>query len=91
VIDGLSKATGHGEITITNFMRAQDFNSYHSKAQAADISVKRKRKNWFEAMVLFKHVLLRLDWQCQFDLHLKQYNMANQHIHLEIDNGELSK
>lgn len=89
VIDALSQATGHGEITITCFIRAQDFDSYHYKAQAADIRVKDKSKEWYAAMILFKHVLERLDWQVQLVPHLEHYGTENQHIHVEIDTGDL--
>lgn len=91
VIDALSQATGHGEITITCFIRAQDFNSYHYKAQAADIRVKDKSKEWYAAMILFKHVLERLDWQVQLVPHLELYGLENQHIHVEIDDKSLTK
>lgn len=91
VIDALSQATGHGEITITEFIRAQDFDSYHSKAQAADIRVKDKPKEWYAAMILFKHVLERLDWQVQLVPHLELYGTKHQHIHVEIDTGDIQK
>jgi len=91
VIDDLSKVTGHGEITVTSFLRAKDFDSYHSKAQAADIRVKDKRKEWYAAMILFKHVLERLDWQVQLVPHLDIYGTENQHIHVEIDDNSLTK
>lgn len=91
VIDDLSKATGHGEITVTGFLRPQDFDSYHYKAQAADIRVKDKSKEWYAAMILFKHVLERLDWQVQLVPHLELYGGEHQHIHVEIDDNSLTK
>ena len=89
VIDALSQATGHGEITITEFIRAQDFTSYHSKAQAADFSLRGKSKEYYAAMITFKWVLLRLDWQVQLVPHLELYGTERQHIHLEIDTGDI--
>lgn len=89
VIDALSQATGHGEITITEFIRAQDFDSYHSKAQAADIRVKDKSKEWYAAMILLRDVLRYLDWQVQLVPHLELYGTKSQHIHVEIDTGDL--
>lgn len=89
VIDDLSQATGHGEITITCFLRPQDFDSYHSKGQAADIRVKDKSKEWYAAMILFKHVLERLDWQVQLVPHLELWRKDHQHIHVEIDDGSI--
>lgn len=91
VIDALSQATGHGEITITEFIRAQDFDSYHSKAQAADIRVKDKNKEWYEAMILFKYVLARLDWQVQLIPHLELWRKKHQHIHVEVDDNSITK
>jgi len=89
-IDALSRATGHGDITVTDFLRAQDFDSYHSKGQAADIRVRGHARNWYEAMVLLKHVILKLDWQCQIDLHLELLNKDQQHLHVEIDDNSLT-
>lgn len=89
VIDALSQATGHGEITITEFIRTQDFDSYHCKAQAADIRVRDKSKDWYRAMILFADVLRRLDWQVQLVPHLELYGTKRQHIHVEIDTGDL--
>lgn len=89
VIDALSQATGHGEITITCFIRAKDFDSYHSKAQAADIRVRDKAKDWYAAMILFRDVLWRLDWQAQIVPHLELYGTAQQHIHIEIDDNSI--
>ena len=91
VIDALSQATGHGEITITCFIRALDFDSYHSKAQAGDIRVKDKSKMWYAAMILFRDVLRRLDWQVQLVPHLELYGKAHQHIHVEIDDNSLTR
>ena len=91
VIDALSRATGHGEITITCFMRAQDFDSYHSKARAADFRVRDKSKEFYAAMILFKWVLFRLDSQVQLIPHLELYGTERQHIHVEIDNGTLTR
>jgi len=91
LIDALSQATGHGEITITCFIRAQDFDSYHSKAQAADFSLKGKSKEWYAAMILFRDVLRRLDWQVQLVPHLEIYGQDHQHIHVEIDDNSLTK
>ena len=91
VIDALSQATGHGEITITCFIRAQDFDSYHYKAQAADFRVRDKSKEWYAAMILFRDVLRRLDWQVQLVPHLELYGTSNQHIHVEIDDNSLKK
>lgn len=90
VINDLSKATGHGEVTVTDFLRPQDFDSYHSKGQAVDIRVKDKNKEWYEAMILFKHVLARLDWQVQLVPHLELYGNLGQHIHIEIDDNSLT-
>lgn len=90
-IDSLSQATGHGEITITCFIRAQDFDSYHAKAQAADIRVRGKPKEWYAAMILFRDVLRRLDWQVQLVPHLELYGKDSQHIHVEIDDNSLTK
>lgn len=89
-LDDLSKATGHGEITITCFIRAQDFDSYHSKAQAADIRVRDKSKEWYAAMILFRDFLMRLDWQVQLVPHLEMYGTKQQHIHVEIDDNSLT-
>lgn len=91
VIDTLSQATGHGEITITCFIRAQDFDSYHSRAQAADFRVRDKSKEWYAAMILFRDVLRRLDWQVQLVPHLELYGTEHQHIHLEIDDNSLQR
>ena len=88
-IDDLSKATGHGEITITSFLRLRDMDSYHSKAQAADIRLHDKTKEWYEAMIVFRSVLSRLNWQIQLVPHLKLYNTPDEHIHIEIDDGSL--
>ena len=89
VIDALSQATGYGEITITCFIRATDFDSYHYKAQAADIRVKDKNEKWYEAMILFKYVLARLDWRIQRIPHLELWRKDHQHIHVEIDDDSL--
>ncbi len=91
VIDALSQATGHGEITITCFIRAQDFDSYHSKAQAADFRVRDKSKEWYAAMILFRDVLRRLDWQVQLVPHLEIYGTERQHIHVEIDDNSITR
>lgn len=91
VIDTLSQATGHGEITITCFIRAQDFDSYHYKAQAADIRVRDKNKEWYAAMILFRDVLRHLDWQVQLVPHLELYGEPSQHIHVEIDDNSLTR
>lgn len=91
VIDALSKATSHGAITLTDFLRPQDFNSYHSKGQAADIRVKDKGKEWYEAMIMFKWVLFRLDWQIQLIPHLELYNKDYWHIHVEVDDNSLQR
>ena len=90
VIDALSQATGHGEITITCFIRAQDFDSYHAKAQAADYRIRDKSKEWYEAMILFKPVLARLDWQVQLVPHLELWRKDSQHIHIEIDDNSIT-
>ena len=90
VIDALSQTTGHGEITITCFIRSRDFDSYHAKAQAADIRVRDKSNEWYEAMILFKHVLARLDWQIQLVPHFERWRKDDQHIHVEIDDGSLN-
>lgn len=91
VIDALSQATGHGEITITCFIRAQDSDSYHSKAQAADFSLRGKSKEFYAAMILFRDVLRRLNWQVQLVPHLELYGTPQQHIHCEIDDGSLRR
>lgn len=91
VIDALSQATGHGEITITCFIRAEDFDSYHSKAQAGDFRVRDKSKEFYEAMILFKPVLSRLDPQVQLIPHLKLYNRNEQHVHVEVDDNSLTR
>ena len=91
VIDALSKATGHGEITITCFIRAQDFDSYHSKAQADDFRLRDKSKEFYEAMILFKPVLSRLDPQVQLVPHLELWRKDDQHIHVEIDDNSLQR
>ena len=91
VIDALSQATGHGEITITCFIRAQDFDSYHSKAQADDFRVRDKSKEFYEAMILFKHVVARLDPQVQIVPHLELWRKEHQHIHVEIDDNSITK
>lgn len=91
VIDALSQATGHGEITITCFIRAQDFDSYHFKAQAADFSLRGKSKEYYAAMILFREVLRRLDWQVQLVLHLELYGGDHRHIHVEIDDNSITK
>lgn len=91
VIDALSQATGHGEITLTDFLRAQDFDSYHSIEQAGDISVKDKPRKWYAAMILFKWVLFRLDPQVQLVAHLELYGTDHRHIHVEIDTGDIRK
>jgi len=90
VIDVLSQVTGHGEITITCFIRAHDFDSYHSKAQAADFRVNDKNKEWYAAMILFRDVLRRLDWQVQLVPHLELYRTVHEHIHVEIDDNSLT-
>lgn len=91
VINDLSKVTGHGEITVTEFLRPQDFDSYHSKAQAADFRVKDKSKEWYAAMILLRDVLRRLDWQVQLVPHLELYGTVDQHIHVEVDDNSLTK
>ena len=88
-IDDLSIATGHGEIVVTSFLRPDDRKSYHSKGQAIDIRVRDKSPRWFEAMMLLKFALQRLDPQVQMVMHLEEYNKENSHIHCEIDNGSL--
>lgn len=89
IIDALSQATGYGEITITCFIRELDFDSYHYKAQAADIRVRDKSKEWYEAMILFRDVLRHLDWQIQLVPHIELYGKENQHIHIELDDDSL--
>ena len=91
VIDALSQATGHGEITITCFVREKDFDSYHSKAQAADFRVRDKTKEWYAAMILLGHVLERLDWQVQLVPHLELYGTERQHIHVEVDDNSITR
>jgi len=89
IIDDLSKLTGHGEITVTEFLRPKGSGGYHPEAQAADFRVKDKSKEWYEAMILFKYVLSRLDWQVQLVPHLELWRKDHQHIHVEIDDGSL--
>ena len=91
VIDALSQATGHGEITITCFIRPHDFDSYHSIEQAADFSLRGKSKEYYAAMILFKWVLFRLDPQVQLVAHLELYGTDHRHIHVEIDDNSLTK
>ena len=89
LLDQISQISGHGEITITSYIRKKKKSSYHYKAQAVDFRTKDKRAGWCLAMIHIGQQLQFLDHTIQLDPHLELRNKPNEHFHLEIDDGSL--
>lgn len=90
-IDALLVAVGQPEIMITSFLRPTDKDSYHWKAQAADIRTHGRSGTWcvFVTSVLWLcgHIIPNL----QIDMHRRAWGTANEHFHVEYDDNSLNK
>ena len=88
-LDAYSQAVGCGEIVITSLYRPDDLDSYHSKFQAADIRINDKPSWWIMAVELIMTAFKQCDDTIQLDRHLELRNTVSEHLHIEIDTGDL--
>ena len=83
IIDQLSIDSGHGEITITSYIRPNK-NSLHHYGQAVDIRVKDKPVSWYIAITELGKALALFDKRWRINPHYELYRQEHQHIHLEV-------
>jgi len=83
IIDQLSVDGGHGEITITDYIRPNP-NSLHFTGRAVDIRVRDKPVSWYIAICELGKALVLMNKCWRINPHYELYRQAQQHIHLEV-------
>ena len=90
LIDRVSVLAGHGEITITDFLRSGDrhIHSLHHRnyGQAVDIRVRDESVQWYYAVVSLCRSLELLNPLFRVNPHFTDYRRDQQHIHIEVRN-----
>ena len=83
LLESVSKLTGHGELTITDYLR-NDPKSLHHYGRALDIRVRDKDKTWYWGMRMLGKALWIMSKRLRLNPHIKLYGQPQQHIHIEI-------
>ena len=83
VIDTMSRLTGHGEVTITDYLRTNP-RSLHHYGRALDLRTKDKSNSWYWAMSLLGLAFWAFSKQFRVQVHKELKDTKDQHIHIEI-------
>ena len=84
MIDRLSKDSGHGEITITSYIRKNNKKSLHYYGRAVDIRVRDKPVEWYIALCSIGVALAALNPKWRINPHYELYSEPEKHVHLEV-------
>ena len=91
VVELISILTGHGELTMTSFIRLNNLHSLHYYARALDIRVKDKSQWFYYPMCLIGLALGLMNENIRMNPHNELYGKPEQHIHIEIRSRKVKK
>lgn len=87
LIERISKMTGHGELTITSYLRNKEGDnkrSFHFWARGVDFRIKDKSTAFYLGVAFLGQAFAFFDSRFRIQVHPEHFRENNQHIHLEI-------
>ncbi len=86
VLETISKLTGHGELTVTSYVRRTNKKSFHYWARALDFRIKDELTIFYLGMIMVGKAFEFFNPRFRMQPHPELFRKSGQHIHIEIRN-----